>query len=136
MRVLLWADMEGMSRIADHRECWPEFPPYWQTGRRTFTGEVVAAATGLLHGGASAVLVVNGHGLGWPNVLWDELPERVAPADNNTWSEGFDAMFQAMARRVAGTPSGSSPGAAGRPNQPRRHPAGPGSPSRCRRTRT
>jgi D-amino peptidase len=79
MRVLLWADMEGMSRIADHRECWPEFPPYWQTGRRTFTGEVVAAATGLLHGGASAVLVVNGHGLGWPNVLWDELPERVAP---------------------------------------------------------
>jgi hypothetical protein len=57
-------------------------------------------------GGASAVLVVNGHGLGWPNVLWDELPERVAPADNNAWSEGVDAMFQVGFHARAGTANG------------------------------
>jgi hypothetical protein len=99
MRVLLWADMEGMSRVADHCECWPVFLEYWRAGRRKFTGEVVAAATGLLQGGASAVFVVNGHGLGWPNVLWDELPERVVPADDDAWGEGFDAMS-----RSASTP--------------------------------
>lgn len=27
-------------------------------------------------------------------MLWDELPEPVAPTDNDAWSEGFDAMFQ------------------------------------------
>lgn len=52
------------------------------------------------------MLVVNGHGLGWPNVLWDELPERLAPADNNAWSEGVDAMFQVGFHARAGTANG------------------------------
>ena len=106
MWVLLWADMEGMSRVADHCECWPVFLEYWRAGRRKFTGEVVAAATGLLQGGASAVFVVNRHGLGWPNVLWDELLERVVPADDDAWGEGFDAMFQIGFHARAGTVDG------------------------------
>jgi len=65
MRVLLWTDMEGMSRVTDHRECWPAFSEYWTAGRRAFTDEVAAAADGLLRGGAAQVFVVNGHGLGW-----------------------------------------------------------------------
>lgn len=106
MRVLLWTDMEGMSGITDHRQCWPAFVEYWETGRRAFTDEVVAAATGLLDGGAERVFVVNGHGLGWPNLLWSSLPDRVGPADEESWRNGFDAMFQVGLHARAGTPDG------------------------------
>jgi D-amino peptidase len=106
MRVLLWTDMEGMSRVEDHRECWPAFLQYWESGRRAFTDEVLAAVGGLLDGGASEVFVVDGHGLGWPNLLWDELPVGAGPADEHAWSDGFDAMFQVGFHARAGTPDG------------------------------
>lgn len=106
MRVLLWTDMEGMSGITDHRQCWPAFAEYWETGRRAFTDEVIAAATGLLDGGAERVFVVNGHGLGWPNLIWSDLPDRVDPADDESWRDGFDAMFQVGLHARAGTPDG------------------------------
>jgi hypothetical protein len=106
MRVLLWTDMEGMSGVTDHRQCWPAFAEYWDTGRRAFTDEVIAAATGLLDGGAERVFVVNGHGLGWPNLIWSDLPERVDPADDQSWREGFDAMFQVGFHARAGTSNG------------------------------
>jgi D-amino peptidase len=93
MRVLLWTDMEGISRVTDHRECWPAFPEYWSTGRQKFTDEVKAAASGLLEGGASAVYVCNAHGLGWPNILWSELPKGSVEADQSAWAAGFDAAF-------------------------------------------
>jgi len=106
MRVLLWTDMEGMSRVTDHRQCWPVFPHYWATGRRAFTDETVAAAEGLLEGGATEVFVVNGHGLGWPNLLEDELPAGSEMPDEEAWGEGFDAMFQVGFHSRAGTPDG------------------------------
>ena len=104
MRIALWADMEGMSRVVDHRQCWPAFEEYWTEGRDAFTDEVVAAATGLIDGGAHEVYVVNAHGLGWPNLLWDELPDGAAPADDRAYAEGFDAAFQVGFHARAGTP--------------------------------
>lgn len=98
--------MEGMSRVTDHRECWPVFPEYWRSGRRKFTDETKAAAAGLLQGGASAVYVVNGHGLGWPNLLWAELPDGSHPADDEAWSEGFDATFMVGFHSRYGTSDG------------------------------
>jgi D-amino peptidase len=106
MRVLLWTDMEGMSRVTDHRQCWPVFPEYWETGRRAFTDETVAAARGLLEGGATEVFVVNGHGLGWPNLLVDELPDGSRLPDARAWSAGFDAMFQVGFHARVGTRDG------------------------------
>lgn len=106
MRVQLWTDMEGMSGVTDHRQCWPAFAEYWVSGRRAFTDEVVAAATGLLDGGADRVLVVNAHGLGWPNLLWADLPDRVEPADEESWRDGCDAMFQIGFHARSGTPNG------------------------------
>jgi len=108
MRVLLWTDMDGMSRIADHRECWPLFPQYWQTGRRKFTDEVVAAAAGLLDGGATAVFVVNGRGLGWPNILWDELPELLVPADDQAWARASTRCSRSASTPGPGRQTGSS----------------------------
>jgi D-amino peptidase len=104
MRILLWPDMEGMSRVVDHRECWPVFPEYWRTGRRAFTDEVVAAAAGLLAGGATEVVVGNGHGICWPNLIAGELPDRVRP-----WAglgEDIDGLFEVGRHARCGTADG------------------------------
>jgi len=93
MRVLLWTDMEGISGVEDHRQCRPAFEQCWKTGRRAFTDEVRTAASGLLNGGASEVFVVNGHGLGWPNLIWDDLPDRVSQADDDAWAAGFEPVI-------------------------------------------
>ncbi len=106
MRIALWADMEGMSRVQDHHECWPAFEEYWTSGRRDFTDEVIAAATGLIDGGRNQVYVVNAHGLGWPNILWEDLPDGAARADDEAFSKGFDAAFQVGFHARAGTPGG------------------------------
>ena len=104
MRVSLWVDMEGAARIEDHRECWPPFPQYWESGRAKLTDDVVAAASGLLDGGATEVAVVNAHGLGWPNILWDRLPDGAFPAGDD-WSVA-DAMFQVGFHSRYGTADG------------------------------
>jgi D-amino peptidase len=106
MRVLLWTDMEGMSRVVDHRECWPVFTEYWERGRQKFTDEVKAAARGLLEGGAEKVFVVNAHGLGWPNLLWAELPDGAVAPDDGEWGKGFDAAFFVGFHARAGTRDG------------------------------
>lgn len=98
--------MEGMSRVTDHRECWPAFAEYWDIGRQKFTDEVKAAAAGLLDGGASAVYVVNAHGLGWPNILWSELPDGATQAAESEWSRGFDAAFMVGFHARVGTSDG------------------------------
>jgi len=106
MRIALWADMEGMSRVRDHHGCWPAFELYWTSGRRDFTDEVIAAAMGLIDGGRNEVYVVNAHGLGWPNIFWEELPDGAAPAGSNDFAEGFDAAFQVGFHARAGTSGG------------------------------
>ncbi len=103
MRILLWVDMEGASGIVAHTECWPVFPDYWRTGRRALTDEVIAAALGLLDGGATEVVVSNGHGLGWPNLYVDELPERVRLWDPD---EEIDGMLEVGRHARCGTPDG------------------------------
>ena len=104
MRVSLWLDMEGASRIDDHRECWPPFSQYWEAGRSKLTDDVVAVASGLLEGGATEVVVVNAHGFGWPNVLWDQLPDGAFPAGDD-WNVA-DAMFQVGFHSRYGTADG------------------------------
>lgn len=106
MRIALWADMEGMSGVTDHRQCWPAFEQYWEFGREIFTDEVIAAAIGLADGGAHEVFVVNAHGLGWPNVLWERMPDGVGPADDAAFAGGFDAAFHVGFHARAGTHEG------------------------------
>jgi D-aminopeptidase len=107
MRVLMLTDMEGISRITDYRECWPAFPEYWNTGRRKITGDVSAAAQGLLDGGATTVAVKNGHGTGgWPNLLVDSFPTHVQMFSESDRYEDFDASFQVGLHARCGTGDG------------------------------
>jgi len=67
--------MEAVAHISDVREVLACRPEYWEIGRRRLTEDVVAAAAGLLDGGASEVILLDNHGSGNPwNVLLGELP--------------------------------------------------------------
>ena len=98
MRVVLSVDMEGISQLRDLREILACCPAYWQTGRRRLVADTVAAAEGLLAGGATEVVVLDNHGSGNPvNVRQDELP---VGARLETWNvfdlpeHDVDAMLQ------------------------------------------
>jgi hypothetical protein len=98
MRVVLSADMEAVAQISDVREVLACRPEYWEIGRRRLTEDVVAAAAGLLDGGASEVILLDNHGSGnrW-NVLLDELPSGVRAEGWNVFDlpcHGVDGMFQ------------------------------------------
>ena len=98
MRVVLSVDMEEVAQIEDVREVLACRREYWMTGRRKLTGDVAAAALGLLDGGASEVILIDNHGSGNPrNVLLDELPSGVRPESWNVFDlpdKQVDGMLQ------------------------------------------
>lgn len=107
MRVLMTTDMEGVSQITDHRQCWPAFPAYWREGRELYTAEVAAAAAGLLEGGASAVGIADTHGNGnWHNLFLQKLPDNVEMVDVHAQRDDFDASFQLGMHARCGTQDG------------------------------
>jgi D-amino peptidase len=73
MRVALSIDMEGVSQITDVREICAAFEEYWDSGRGKLHADVVAAAEGLLAGGADEVVLLDNHASGNP-VNLDGLP--------------------------------------------------------------
>jgi D-amino peptidase len=90
--------MEGISRLRDPRSILAFERSYWEEGRSLMTADVVAAADGLLEGGADEVVVLDNHGSGNPeNVIAAELPDG---ARLETWNvfelaeRGVDAMLQ------------------------------------------
>jgi D-aminopeptidase len=100
MRVAIVFDMEGVSHIGDMREPFPMYEAYWRTGRAKLTSDIVAAARGLLRGGATEVVVINHHGAGeedWPNAIPERFPDHVTLAEDygcRGMREHVDAMFQ------------------------------------------
>lgn len=75
MRVLLWSDMEGMSRIATIASA-GRYSPVLADRPPQVPDEVVAAATGLLHDGASAVFVVTGTAWDGPTCSGTSYPSQ------------------------------------------------------------
>lgn len=98
MRVVVSVDMEAVGQIVDVREVLACRREYWMTGRSKLTAEVVAAASGLLDGGASEVVVLDNHGSGNPwNVIVDDLPARVRAESWNVYDlsdRDVDGMLQ------------------------------------------
>jgi D-amino peptidase len=98
--------MEGASQIADYKETLPVHQEYWQSGRSKFTADAVAAAEGLMEGGAKEVAVIDGHGLGWPNLIEEELPKGVGPFGHGNESMDFDGLLLVGFHARCGTPDG------------------------------
>ena len=64
-KVFVITDMEGVSGIFDSDlQCQPFQSPRWEESRKLLTGEVNAAVEGLLAGGATEVVVWDGHDSG------------------------------------------------------------------------
>jgi len=76
MKVLISADMEGISGIVDWEQVTPGRPEYLAHGRQLMTGDVNAAVNGAFTGGAEEVVVSDGH---WDarNILIESLDPRV-----------------------------------------------------------
>ncbi len=98
MRVVLSVDMEGVSQLREPCETFACRPEYWRTGKPRIEADTVAAAEGLIQGGATEVIILDNHGGGNPmNVSAECLPPA---ARLETWnvfdlpSKGVDAMFQ------------------------------------------
>lgn len=98
MRIALSADMEGIAGITDARAVLASCPEYWAHGRAAYTADIVAAARGLLEGGADEVVVLDNHASGNPrNVLDEVLPDGVRVEDRNVFdlpALGIDGMLQ------------------------------------------
>ena len=61
-KVFMITDMEGVSGILDSdMQCLPYKSPRWEESHKLLTGEVNAAVDGLLTGGATDVVVWDGH---------------------------------------------------------------------------
>jgi D-amino peptidase len=75
-KVLLLYDMEGITAADEYRKTTFSHPAQYAEGRRSLTDDVNAAIAGLGAGGATEIVVVDGHGSGnndSPDVLVDEI---------------------------------------------------------------
>ncbi len=90
VKILLLYDMEGVTGATDFKHTTVAHPAEYAEGRRSLTADVNAAIAGLKEGGATEIVVVDGHGSGnssGPDVLEDEL---VAPAKMHYRDTPFD----------------------------------------------
>jgi D-aminopeptidase len=98
MRIVLSIDMEGIAGVRGVRELLACCPEYWDTGRVRLTDDVLAAASGLLDGGASEVIVLDNHASGHPtNVVADQLPSGCRIGTDNVFDlpqAGIHGMLQ------------------------------------------
>jgi len=102
-------DMEGCAGVLDFETWTTPQGRYFEDGKRLLTGEVNAAVEGLFEGGATEILVVDGHGAGGINPeLLDPRVELMRGHDHPVWpwhlSESFDGFCCVGQHAKAGTP--------------------------------
>jgi len=91
MKILIAADMEGISGVVDWDQVDPKNKEY-NRFRKLMTGDVNAAVRGAFEGGAGEVIVTDGHA-GGRNILIEELDPR---ARLNSGSPSYLAMVQGV----------------------------------------
>ena len=75
-RIFMITDMEGVDGIFDSElQCVPNQSPRWEESRKLLTGEINAAVEGLLAGGATEVMVWDGHDSGQTLSVLDIHPK-------------------------------------------------------------
>jgi D-amino peptidase len=74
MRVVIWADMEGVAGIAKLEQVKAD-SPYFEEGRKLYTEEINAAIRGAKKTGCKEIIVIDGHGEGFPfcNLIKEKL---------------------------------------------------------------
>ncbi|MBZ5494943.1 MAG: M55 family metallopeptidase [Acidobacteriia bacterium] len=90
LKVLLLYDMEGITGVTTYKHTSFAHKPEYEEARISLTADVNAAIAGLKAGGATEIVVVDGHGSGnttSPDVLEDQL---LAPAKMISRDRSFD----------------------------------------------
>ncbi len=108
MKLLIAADMEGISGITGWNQVFPEHPEYAR-GRRLMTADVNAAIDGALQAGVTDIMVTDGHWDG-SNILWEDVksPARLINGSPSPLSmvqgvqEGADAVVFPRVSRPRG----------------------------------
>ena len=117
IKVMLLYDMEGMAGATDFRYTTSGHTDYYAEGRKMMTADVNAAIRGLLAGGATEIMVVDGHGSGnrsGPDVIVEELLEpaymhyRDTPFDiyMDSYDQSIDAIVAVGMHAAAGNQVG------------------------------
>lgn len=75
MKILISGDMEGVSGITQWDQVTPDHPEYMNRSRALYTGDLNAAIEGAYEGGATALVVSDGHWNG-TNALIEQLDPR------------------------------------------------------------
>jgi len=97
MKIYLMTDMEGVAGMLDHDNWVLMNGRHYDKGMRLLTGEVNAAVDGLLAGGATEVVVCDGHGAGGidPELL-DERAQLLRALGSGIFPFGLDASYDAI----------------------------------------
>ena len=109
MKIMIMTDMEGCAGILNHDDWVLPGGRSYDQGRRLLTQETNAAVDGLLEGGATEVVVVDGHGAGGidPELL-DARAQLLRGPTQPPWPFGLDESYQGIAwvgqHAKAGTP--------------------------------
>ena len=124
MKVYILTDLEGVSCVVSEVQTIPSVAKamglFWgrkefDTARRLLTGEVNAAVEGALRGGATEILVNDGHGgvVGPSNLILEELHEEAqyvigSPRESPLagLDESVDAVFMIGYHAMSDTPGG------------------------------
>lgn len=94
MKVFVMTDLEGVAGVLNFQEWTGPGKPYYDLAREFLTEEVNAAADGLFEGGATEVVVVDGHGPGAINVkLLDPRVELIRGWGDGPWPLCLDSSF-------------------------------------------
>ena len=98
MKIYLMTDLEGVAGVVDFLNwCSPE-SRYYETAKEFLTLEANAAIEGFFDGGASSIVVVDGHGPGAINVkLLDHRVQLMRGWPPGPWPVGLDSSFDAIA---------------------------------------
>jgi D-amino peptidase len=117
LKVLLLYDMEGITAADEFRKTTFAHPEQYAEGRRSLTADVNAAIAGLKAGGATEIVVVDGHGSGntqEPDILVDQIAApgamhfRATPFDiyMDSYDHSVDAIVAIGMHAGAGNRSG------------------------------
>ncbi len=111
MKIYLMTDMEGVAGVLNFQEWTGPDKPYYELAKKFLTLEVNAAIDGFFEGGATEILVVDGHGPGGINIeLLDSRAEFLRGWGDGPWplmlDETFDAAVWVGQHAKSGTPHG------------------------------
>ncbi len=111
MKIYILTDMEGVGGVLNRSHTMSGGAPY-EKAREWLTLDTNAAIEGAIEGGASDILVLDGHGANSAvNLIYEMLHPGARYVQGTPWVEylqsfdsSFGAMFQVGAHAMAGTP--------------------------------